>query len=421
MSLVIILACALLLLSSCHANGPRTPPPRPPTEAPSTSAGCALIVEDDLPPLIAETFRNADNSAEPSISVEKMHILCTAQGTVKERYRSVSVLVNYTCSGNSGCANSANISQFDFSCDDDNGWEALVLSASTDGVRTDDPQSDFLTSVKTGCSYCATQEAIDAVGLNSSSDVLTHCVGECYSLHLFISFKYVFTACDPSCEEGLGSCISESQDACCNYYNHTTNSCIAECPTDQEHYSIEDDFTCGCQSGYTGGLCSENIDECTDQNEPPPCENGGTCVDIEGSFNCSCPEGFYGQVCDRKHGDICEMNPCSNGGTCIEMEQDSYMCQCPSGFMGSDCEEEDLCAFQPCLNNGTCSNNNTDSGPDFVCDCSEGWEGKTCEDCLRKNCKTCSGIPATCSECQEAFELDNGSCGQVSKTTHQNF
>ena len=165
---VALAACALL---PC-AVGPAMP-----TEEPRSTSGCTLIQRDQLPALVAETYRSGDSSAAPSVSVERMSVLCTAQDAAKGRY---SVLVNYTCDGSGTCPDGAVVSQFDFSCDDDSGgWEALALSTTTDGVRTDDPQSNFSTSAKTGCSYCASQEAIEAAGLSdSSSDVLTHCVGE---------------------------------------------------------------------------------------------------------------------------------------------------------------------------------------------------------------------------------------------------
>ena len=82
--------------------------------------------------------------------------------------------------------------------------------------------------------------------------------------------------------------------------------------------------------------------------------------------------------------------------------------------MGVDCGETDHCASKPCLNNGTCTNNSnsTEGGLGFVCDCLEGWEGERCEECVRKNCKTCDGTPAMCSECDEAYLLEDGVCGE---------
>ena len=177
-TVVVALAACALLPYSCRAVGPAMP--TMPTEELRSTSGCTLIQRDQLPTLVAETYRSGDSSAAPSVSVERMSVLCTAQDAAKGRYRSVSVLVNYTCDGSGACPDGAVVSQFDFSCDDDSGgWEALALSTTTDGVRTDDPQSNFSTSAKTGCSYCASQEAIEAAGLSdSSSDVLTHCVGE---------------------------------------------------------------------------------------------------------------------------------------------------------------------------------------------------------------------------------------------------
>ena len=211
-------------------------------------------------------------------------------------------------------------------------------------------------------------------------------------------------------------CNSHGAESCCNYYNHSTNSCIAECPLNEGHYLIEEDFTCTCEPGYLGNLCSENIDECSiaeqKNSSESLCENGGSCVDTEGSFNCSCPGGFYGRLCEKKHG-VCSTTPCWNGATCTEGEDNAYTCECASGFTGPNCEETDVCASSPCKNNATCAKNSTGSGLGFTCECNEGWHGSTCEQCLRKNCKACDRSPASCTECEEAFQLsDDGVCGE---------
>lgn len=51
---------------------------------------------------------------------------------------------------------------------------------------------------------------------------------------------------------------------------------------------------CKCLSGYTGELCSQDIDECSSS----PCFNGGTCMNRPGTFYCICPINMTGIDCN---------------------------------------------------------------------------------------------------------------------------
>ena len=48
--------------------------------------------------------------------------------------------------------------------------------------------------------------------------------------------------------------------------------------------------------------------------------------------------------------------PCRNGGNCTQNETTGeYVCSCSIGYTGSTCEIDiDECATKPCQNNGTC-------------------------------------------------------------------
>ncbi|KAH3855913.1 hypothetical protein DPMN_098488 [Dreissena polymorpha] len=75
--------------------------------------------------------------------------------------------------------------------------------------------------------------------------------------------------------------------------------------------------------------------------------------------------------------DECSVNTsiCRHGSTCANIEG-SFMCDCSSGFAGDSCETDiNECLSAPCLNNGTC--NNTIGS--FNCVCAQTYTGKNCE------------------------------------------
>ena len=85
-------------------------------------------------------------------------------------------------------------------------------------------------------------------------------------------------------------------------------------------------------------------------------------------------EGYEGDRCELMVTDECDPDPCQNGGTCtvrqylltftmdshciIILLQDmflNYMCQCIAGYEGRNCSEEtNECEPNPCQNGGTC-------------------------------------------------------------------
>ena len=107
----------------------------------------------------------------------------------------------------------------------------------------------------------------------------------------------------------------------------------------------------------------------------------------------------------------CTRNPCLNNGHCTPASQTNigYFCQCSIGFYGTNCTETDvaltlelinvgnenvtnfttafetaarvdpICVDNPCENTGKCIPDiSTNTG--FVCLCSQGWAGLTCEE-----------------------------------------
>uniref|UniRef100_A0A674E221 Delta-like protein n=1 Tax=Salmo trutta TaxID=8032 RepID=A0A674E221_SALTR len=136
-------------------------------------------------------------------------------------------------------------------------------------------------------------------------------------------------------------------------------------------------FTCSCEPGFTGTYCHENINDCV----PPPCKNGGTCIDGISSFKCFCPDGWEGMLCDMDVNE-CSRNPCKNGGRCVNLLNDFY-CQCQDNWKGKTCHSrESQCDSSTCSNGGTCF----DHGDTFRCTCLSGWGGSTCNTAKNSTC-----------------------------------
>lgn len=49
-------------------------------------------------------------------------------------------------------------------------------------------------------------------------------------------------------------------------------------------------YLCECAPGFKGDDCSQNIDECIDNQ----CKNGATCIDDLANYTCQCPIGLEG-------------------------------------------------------------------------------------------------------------------------------
>ncbi|XP_026976581.1 protein jagged-2 isoform X2 [Sagmatias obliquidens] len=154
-------------------------------------------------------------------------------------------------------------------------------------------------------------------------------------------------------------------------------------------------FSCVCDSGFTGTYCHENIDDCLGQ----PCRNGGTCIDEVDTFRCFCPSGWEGELCDTNPND-CLPDPCHSRGRCYDLVNDFY-CACDDGWKGKTCHSREFqCDAYTCSNGGTCY----DSGDTFRCACPPGWKGSTCtvaksSSCLPNPC----GNGGTCVGSGDSF------------------
>lgn len=74
-------------------------------------------------------------------------------------------------------------------------------------------------------------------------------------------------------------------------------------------------------------LCGENIDNC----DPDPCHHG-QCQDGIDSYTCLCNPGYMGAICSDQI-DECYSSPCLNEGRCIDLVN-GYQCNCQPGTSG---------------------------------------------------------------------------------------
>lgn len=141
------------------------------------------------------------------------------------------------------------------------------------------------------------------------------------------------------------------------------------------------DFTCVCESGFTGDDCREDIDECASATA---CGGHGTCTNTVGGFDCSCDPGFSGTTCGTNEDDCASVS--CGGGTCVD-EIGRAHCSCPVGMGGASCSVSAAdCSPSPCVR-GTCVMN----GSAFdSCTCPAGFTGTYCEesvdDCASAAC-----------------------------------
>ncbi|KAK2183858.1 hypothetical protein NP493_294g02002 [Ridgeia piscesae] len=128
-------------------------------------------------------------------------------------------------------------------------------------------------------------------------------------------------------------------------------------------------------------------------------------------------------------GDPCRNSPCAHGGTCSVVDQD-YECACAPGWSGMECQfSTALCQPNPCKNGGKCTvRGDFDEiyyyKPAVSCDCSIGYHGEFCQDCVGKfkvtrNRGFVTGLSysmsaeETLADCQRLCLLDYMFCAAV--------
>ena len=132
---------------------------------------CNLPSISELQMLIGRALVFGDPTNIPDIVIaDAPHYLCKASGKFRDKYSSLSLLANYTCSSSEFCRG-GNPSQFDFECVSGS-WRNQVVSKGTFSF-IENPQATSAVETRTGCLKC-----IRPTQTSLPSDSLTHCLGK---------------------------------------------------------------------------------------------------------------------------------------------------------------------------------------------------------------------------------------------------
>lgn len=197
-----------------------------------------------------------------------------------------------------------------------------------------------------------------------------------------------------NCITGFSGNSCETYDACAgNPCNVASSACVIVQPAaltqNLNHYLFNDadtyfastwsDYTCECNSGFTGASC-DTYSACMDRthhvadgiNNADACLNGGQCDPIlplpasGATYTCTCGNFFTGDKCQTFM--PCSSSPCVNAGVCTNAaDYSSYTCACGADYTGVHCETTKPCSSSPCLNSATCANNVAFS--EYDCEC----------------------------------------------------
>ena len=144
----------------------------------SCQRDCAFPTNSDLEVVITGIIETGDSPATPVINVVRYHPLCLAFSRERDRYRAVSVLVEYTCTGNTNCQGDMLLEQIESECDS-GVWSNAVLG-NNEHLRRRDPVSTFSTNTREDCSFCVSPTLANVLIIPPSyfPDDVHHCICE---------------------------------------------------------------------------------------------------------------------------------------------------------------------------------------------------------------------------------------------------
>lgn len=114
--------------------------------------------------LLAETLAAEFGTGPPSIQILEINPVCLAQGTMRDRYRSISIVVRYL-----RAADNMEVEvQVEYDCNNASGqWRFNPTVA-----VTVNPEVTLATAVRTNCILCGNSRQVTTVELNEN-----HCAG----------------------------------------------------------------------------------------------------------------------------------------------------------------------------------------------------------------------------------------------------
>ena len=151
----------------------------------SSQLDCAFPTEDDIRGIIANSFVTGENPVAPTVILVQrpdepypFHPVCLAHSMQRNRYRAISVVVEYYCTGDQTCTEERRTEQFETECaSDGNIWTNNILDINGANTRTESPIADFTTTLRNDCSFCASPD-IASQSNAPTSEATTHCLGE---------------------------------------------------------------------------------------------------------------------------------------------------------------------------------------------------------------------------------------------------
>ncbi|KAH9524422.1 hypothetical protein Btru_054506 [Bulinus truncatus] len=296
----------------------------------------------------------------------------------------------YTCDVTSVCSNNS-ICQY--MCVNMNGNDTCFC-----------PKGQFLNTDRRTCSD------LDLCRYSSCSDLCAETADNTSIICSCLTGR-VLTADSVTCQ----ACINGKWGDNCK------NSCTCSPATTESCSPLNG--SCYCRSGWTGSNCSQDVDECSNNNKICGSHNKTHCVNTNGGYLCVCNLGygktagndecqecldyFYGKGCSQQ----CNCNRFHS--TCDKV---NGTCQCNKGWAGPTCDED----INECNNSSSCSNKKYEQciniPGSFQCSCQLGYyrQNKTVECtacqpfyfgefcsqscvCNSSNANYCNHINGTCS------------------------
>ena len=139
----------------------------------SSSQNCSLPTDEDLENVIKLIITYTEETpAIPTVDVTDFYVVCLAFSDSRDLYRSVSVVVQYTCVGNSNCPMGEVVEQIECECKDQE-WSTAQVGV--EQSRLQDPLASLTTPAREDCAFCFSPVLAERLSL--STDEVTHCVG----------------------------------------------------------------------------------------------------------------------------------------------------------------------------------------------------------------------------------------------------